>query len=409
VRRSLAFAVSAAVVATALARAVYGQAAASSTLVILLPLGMATVLAAHAIVAARARIGGLRRQFCLLAAVATAQLALAVGVFVELMFVSAHDAFFTALVAAFTGAVGLWAGRLLGRRALADVDAVRTTLDAVAQGRRDVRTNLVGRDELARLGGDVDAMVATLAGEEQARRGLIAAVSHDLRTPLTSLRLLVDAIDDDLVTNAAMRHDYLRRISANVHALSGLIEDLFELSRLESGDIQWSMERVRLDELVHETIDVMRPHADAGAVSVRAELAPPLVAARANPEQIQRVLFNLIQNAIRHTPADGSVVVRAAAATGGAIEIEVADSGPGIAAGDRDRVFDPFFQGGERTARSAGGAGLGLAIARAIVEAHGGRIWLADAELGTAVRFRLPDGVSGAARLPQATGPGARA
>ena len=392
--RSLAFAVSAAAVAAVLAGAAYGSAAARTTLSILLPLGVATVLAAHAIVARRAQIGGLRRQFVLLAVVAAAQLAIAVGVFVQLMFVSGHDAFFTVLVAAFTGALGLWAGRLLGRRALADVDAVRTTLEAVAQGRRDVRTDLTGRDELARLGADVDAMVTTLAAEEHARRGLIAAVSHDLRTPLTSLRLLVDAIDDDLVTGSAMRLDYLSRISVNVHALSALIDDLFELSRLESGDIRWTMERVQLDELVHETIDAMRPHADAGSVVVRAELSPELVAARANPEQLQRVLFNLIQNAIRHTPADGSVVVRAAPATGDAIEIEVADSGPGIAQDERERVFNPFFQGGDRIARSDGGAGLGLAISRAIIEAHGGRIWLADGELGTTVRFRLPDRVA---------------
>ena len=389
--RSLAFAVTAAAITAAVAGAGYGGAAAFTTLLILLPLGVATVLAAHAIAAHRAQIGGLRRQFVLLALVAAAQLAIAVGVFVQLMFVSGHDAFFTVLVAAFTGVLGLWAGRLLGRRALADVDAVRTTLEAVANGRRDVRTSLAGRDELARLGADVDAMVSTLAAEERARRGLIAAVSHDLRTPLTSLRLLVDAIDDDLVTGSAMRRDYLSRISVNVHALSALIDDLFELSRLESRDIAWTMERVRLDELVHETIDAMRPHAEAGSVVVRAELAPALVAARANPEQLQRVLFNLIQNAIRHTPADGSVVVRAAPATGDAIEIEVADSGPGIACHERDRVFDPLFRGGDGSARSDGGAGLGLAISRAIIEAHGGRIWLADAELGTTVRFRLPD------------------
>ncbi|HEY1537893.1 MAG TPA: HAMP domain-containing sensor histidine kinase [Solirubrobacteraceae bacterium] len=393
-RRSLAFAVSAAALAAGLADAAYGRAAAGTTLYILLPLGVATVLAAHAIVARRAQIGGLRRQFVLLAAVAAAQLAIAVGVFVQLMFVSGHDAFLTVLVAAFTGMLGLYAGRLLGRRALADVDAVRTTLDAVAHGRRDIRTNLAGRDELARLGADVDAMVSTLAAEEQARRGLMAAVSHDLRTPLTSLRLLVDAIDDDLVTGSAMRHDYLGRISVNVHVLSGLIDDLFELSRLESGDIRWTMEQVRLDELVHETIDAMRPHADAGSVVMRAELAPALVAVRANPEQIQRVLFNLIQNAIRHTPADGSVVVRATPATGGAIEIEVTDSGPGIPDDERERVFDPFFQGGDRSARSNGGTGLGLAISRAIVEAHGGRMWLADTEIGTTVRFRLPDRVA---------------
>ena len=388
--RGFAFAAAAAALAAGIATGAYGSAAGLTSLLILLPLGCATVFAAHAIVAARARIGGLRRQFALLAVLAAAQLAIAVGVFVELMFVSGHDAFFTVLVSGFTGALALWAGRLLGRRALADIDAVRTTLAAVGEGRRDVRTNLAGRDELARLGADVDAMVTTLAAEEQARRGLIATVSHDLRTPLTALRLLVDAIDDDLVTDAATRRDYLGRISVNVHALSALIDDLFEFSRLESGDIRWEMGNVMLDELVQETIEAMRPHAEAGAVVVHAELAPELAAAQGNPEQIQRVLFNLIQNAIRHTPADGSVVVRAAPASEGAIEIEVADSGPGISASDRDRVFEPFFQGGDRAARSGGGAGLGLAISRAIVEAHGGRIWVAVAERGTCVRFRLP-------------------
>ena len=388
--RGLAFAALAAALAAAVAGAAYGSPAGVTTMLILVPLGCATVLAAHGIVAARSRIGGLRRQFGLLAALAATQLAIAVGVFVELMFVSGHDAFFTVLVAGFTGALTLWAARLVGRRALADVDAVRTTLEAVGEGRRDVRTDLAGDDEIARLGADVDAMVSTLAAEERARRGLIASVSHDLRTPLTSLRLLVDAIDDDLVTDPSTRRDYLRRISTNVHVLSALIDDLFELSRLESGDIRWTMERVMLDELVQETIDAMRPHAEAGAVTVHAELAPQLAAAQANPEQIQRVLFNLIQNAIRHTPADGSVVVRAAPASEGAIEIEVADTGPGIAGDERDHVFDPFFQGTARAAGSDAGAGLGLAISRAIIEAHGGRIWLADAESGTCVRFRLP-------------------
>jgi signal transduction histidine kinase len=111
--------------------------------------------------------------------------------------------------------------------------------------------------------------------------------------------------------------------------------------------------------------------------------------AQGDPEKLQRVLFNLIQNAIRHTPADGSVVVRAAPA-GDAVEIEIADTGAGITAADRERVFEPFFRGGAEAARPANGAGLGLAISRAIVEAHGGRIWLPDVPAGTAVRFSIP-------------------
>jgi signal transduction histidine kinase len=124
-------------------------------------------------------------------------------------------------------------------------------------------------------------------------------------------------------------------------------------------------------------------------VAVVAELegAPPTT--RANPEKLQRVLFNLIQNAIRHTPADGSVTVRAQARDG-AVEIEVTDTGDGITPADRERVFEPFFRGGADAARTSSGAGLGLAISRAIVEAHGGRIWLEGGGGGTRVRVRLP-------------------
>ncbi len=140
----------------------------------------------------------------------------------------------------------------------------------------------------------------------------------------------------------------------------------------------------------------MRPAAAAEAVTVRAELAPSLAAARANPEKLQRVLFNLIQNAIRHTPPDGSVTVRAES-IGDGIEIEVADTGSGIAGEHRPRVFEAFYRADG--ARSDGGAGLGLAVSRAIVEAHGGAIWLEDAAVGTRVRFRLPAG-----ELPRGAG-----
>jgi signal transduction histidine kinase len=172
-----------------------------------------------------------------------------------------------------------------------------------------------------------------------------------------------------------------------VRALGALIDDLFELTRIERGELGWSMEQVRLDLLVQETVEAMRPAADAGAVAVTAGPLGEAATARANAERLQRVLFNLIQNAIRHTPPDGSVTVRAEPVDG-AVEIEVADTGPGIPAADRRRVFEPFFRGDP--ARTDAGAGLGLAISRAIVEAHGGRIWLVDSAVGTRVRFRLP-------------------
>jgi signal transduction histidine kinase len=220
---------------------------------------------------------------------------------------------------------------------------------------------------------------------EDARRQLVAAASHDLRTPLASLRLLVESIDDGVATGQT-RERYLREIRTHVGVLSGLIDDLFELSRIEAGDISWTMRRVELRDLIGDTVAAMRAPAAERGVKIAAELPPGDVAARANAEKVQRVLFNLIQNAIRHTPTDGSVTVRARSGARG-VEVEVADSGEGIAAGEGERVFEAFYRGD--AARGEEGAGLGLAISRAIVEAHGGRIWLEDGSPGTRVHFTL--------------------
>jgi signal transduction histidine kinase len=221
---------------------------------------------------------------------------------------------------------------------------------------------------------------------EDARRQLVAAASHDLRTPLASLRLLVESIDDGVATGQT-RERYLREIRTHVGVLSDLIDDLFELSRIEAGDISWTMRRVELRDLIGDTVAAMRAPAAERGVKIAADLPPGDVAARANAEKVQRVLFNLIQNAIRHTPADGSVTVRARSGARGGVEVEVADSGEGIAAGDGERVFEAFYRGD--AARGEEGAGLGLAISRAIVEAHGGRIWLEDGSPGTRVHFTL--------------------
>src|SRR5262249_9114732 len=152
-----------------------------------------------------------------------------------------------------------------------------------------------------------------------------------------------EAVQDGVVDEATAR-DYAARMSIQVRALGGLIDDLFELTRLESGELRWSMEQVALDALVRDAVEAMRPMAAAASVDVRAllEAGDPL-AATGDAARLQRVLFNLIQNAIRHTPPDGTVTVRAArAADGDGVEIEVADTGAGIPAGDRERVFAPF-------------------------------------------------------------------
>jgi signal transduction histidine kinase len=356
----------------------------------------AVVLAAVELLRRRRRLAGsLASQFTLAVGVSIGLSSAGVGVIALLMFISPHDALVVAvllLFAALLAAYSVWA---LTRGALADLHAIRDGLRAVGEGRRDIDIRTTADDELAELAGAATRMAAQLAAREaeretadEARRDLVAAVSHDLRTPLTSLRLLSEAIEDRLV-DAETRRAYLEQMSVHIRSLSALVDDLFELSRLESGDIQWSMERVRLDELVEETVDAMQPQARSSRVRVAAAVPAGLAADRCDPERLQRVLFNLIQNAIHHTPADGSVTVLAEL-NGSGVEVEVADSGEGMAADDRERAFEAFYRGGAGKARSGDGSGLGLAICRAIVEAHGGRIWLADSTTGTRVRFNLP-------------------
>jgi signal transduction histidine kinase len=274
------------------------------------------------------------------------------------------------------------------------VAQIRDALTAVGAGERDKRVVAGAAAELAELADAVTLMIGQLAQEEtrrdaadSARRRLVASVSHDLRTPLAALRLMLAAIEDEVVDERT-RTRYLSTMHTHVSALGSMVDDMFELSRLEAGDLEWSIRQVELPELVNETVAAMRVEADAKGVSVAAELGALPRPARADPERLQRVLFNLIQNAIRHTPADGSVTVRAQRA-GDWVEIEVADTGAGISGEDRERLFDPFVRG-ENDGERGTGAGLGLVTSRAIVEAHGGRIWLADSEVGTRVRFVIP-------------------
>jgi signal transduction histidine kinase len=351
--------------------------------------------AGPAVARARRLAGPLSRQLALVVAIGVAPVLVALVVVSMLMVVSGHAAVLVALIVLGSGVLAFLGAMLIGRGILRDVEGIRDGLMSVGRGERDVQITTAGRDELAELAVAANAMIADLQAEEaardqsdSARRDLVAAVSHDLRTPITSLRLLAEAVGDNIV-DGELRRVYIDRMRTHIDALSALIDDLFELSRLEAGDISWSLERVPLHELVGETVEAMRLQAEAKGVAVLTSVPDELSPAHANPEKLQRVLFNLIQNAIRHTPADGSVVVRAEPVAAG-IEIEISDSGDGIAPDQREHVFTAFYRGGADAARTGDGAGLGLAVSRAIVEAHGGRIWLADSPRGTRVRFSLP-------------------
>jgi signal transduction histidine kinase len=362
---------------------------------IVLPIGVAALLIAHAADAHRLRLRTLRGRFELGLALALGQLLAVLVIGGALMFVSTHDAWTTIGVLLFAALIATRAAQLLSGGVVEDIRAIRDGLQAVERGERDIRVTVGSSRELGDLAHAANTMIRTLASAERhrdaaeaARRQVIAAVSHDLRTPLTSLRLLTQAFDDDLV-DAQTAGRYVRTMGANVRALGSLIDDLFELSRLDAAHLAWSTEAVRLAELIDETLAALTPDAEEHSVLLSAQIPPGLAPAQANPEKLQRVLANLLQNAIHHTPPDGTVLVSARRADG-AVEIAVADSGDGIAASDRPRVFEPFYRGGSDAARTRPGSGLGLAIARAIVEAHGGRIWLAEASDGTRVCFTVP-------------------
>jgi signal transduction histidine kinase len=375
--------------------AVYAATAGALMALFLLLCGVGVAGAVHMLTRLRGAAGSLRRQLTIGVGLSATLVTLGLGAVALLMFISPHDALVMAVLLLFAGVLTVYSTRILARGTLRDIEAVRDGLMAVGEGQRDVRIETAAHDELAELAGSANRMIDQLSrGEadrdaaERARRDLVAAVSHDLRTPLTSLRLLAEAVEDELVDQET-RQRYLEQMSLQLRSLSALIEDLFELSRLEAGQIQWSMERICVEELVEETVEAMRPHADAKRVRLEATVSGSPPEARANPEKLQRVLFNLIQNAVRHTPADGSVTVAAASGSAG-VEVEVADTGDGFDEVDQARAFEPFYRGGNGSARTRDGAGLGLPICRAIVEAHGGRIWFENGGPGARVRFSLP-------------------
>jgi len=223
----------------------YGAHAGWTCLAILAPMGLLSVLGVERLLASRAKLGGIRRQLSLGGTIVLGQLLLAMGLFVVLMTSSTRDGVFTAVLVAYAGTVGVWGARAISRRVLGDIDELRRGLNAIGQGEHGVHMAVQGDDELALVARDVEQLAARLASEaharerlERARRELLAAISHDVRTPITSLRLLSEALDDDLV-DGAKRREYVSRIGVHVRGLGALIDDLFELSRLEAGDIRW--------------------------------------------------------------------------------------------------------------------------------------------------------------------------
>jgi signal transduction histidine kinase len=333
------------------------------------------------------RIGGVRGQLVGAGLIGSLLLVGMVLVGARAMFLSAHDLslLLTMLLYAALLASGF---SLLGAAALSRrVEQVREGASRLSQGDLDAEVPESGHDEISSLAGDFNHMARRLRESadrqremEQARRDLIAAVSHDLRTPLASARALVEAVADGVADDPETEARYLASVRNELDSLGRLVDDLFELARIDSGTLRLDLEEASLRDVISDTLSGFNPQAEKRGVSLLGEVSGDVDPVLINPPKLQRVLQNLLSNALRHTPADGSVVIRARPQEE-AVCVEISDTGEGISPEDLPRVFEQSFRGERSRSRSSEtpdggetGTGLGLAIARGLVEAHGGSI-----------------------------------
>jgi signal transduction histidine kinase len=247
-----------------------------------------------------------------------------------------------------------------------------------AEGRFGKRLPEGGADEIAQLGRSlnymadrIEALVEGLKKSEGLRREFLATVSHELRTPITSIRGFAEALRDKVVSDEAQKQRYLDIIAGEAGRLGRLIADLLTFSKLEAGQLEFRLEPLNLPEWLEGFSEGVGP--GLAQDSIRLELAlEPVGMVWADRDRLHQVLTNLSDNAGRFTPPGGRITI-AVKDPGEEVRVSVTDTGPGIAPEELPRVFDRFYQGKERP-RSAGGAGLGLAIVRSIVEGHGGRV-----------------------------------
>jgi signal transduction histidine kinase len=286
-------------------------------------------------------------------------------------------------VAAGSASAAVVAGLVLARSIALSIRRVGDSAQQLAAGDLGARAPQGGAAEIEQLAASFNAMAESIEQIFDARRELVAWASHDLRTPLASMQAMLEAIEDGLVEP----EHYLPTLRDQVRTLSLLVDDLFELARIDAGVLRMELQQTNVSGLVESALRLLEPEATARGVGLEAyvdgEAAAPMA-----PDKIERVLFNLLTNAVRHTPSDGSVAVHAEQRDSDVL-VRVEDTGEGLAPEAPARMFERFWRADP--ARSGGGTGLGLAIARGLVEAHGGRIWAENRPDGGAiVSFTIP-------------------
>lgn len=346
------------------------------------------------------RLGSLSLTLTVGYVLAAVLMLLNVWVTAGLMFINEHDLALAGLLLLFASGISIAFGAFLSSALAQTLGRIAKATQQLSRGEFDVRVEQEGRDEVAQLAGAFNEMAERLgrADEEArrietARRDFVAWISHDLRTPLTSLRVMIEALAEGVVEDDKTRNRYLHQCQVEIKAMSELIDELFELSRVDSGRITIELQPASLSDLVSDSIGSFRARAEAKGVHLSGEVANDVDPVNIGMREIGRVLHNLLENALRYTPSGGEINVRAQR-MGEAILVAVQDNGSGVGDGDLEHVFDPFFRAdGSRRRQEGGGtgAGLGLAIARGLIEAHGGQIGM-ESEPGvkTTVQFILP-------------------
>jgi signal transduction histidine kinase len=351
------------------------------------------------------------RDSVLVAALTPVVTVVIAGVVVAMtMFLSTRQ--FAVLIATviFAGLGGVITSIVLARTITRGSDELRLAASAVGRGESFVAPASPPSAELAALAAELRRAHANLdeartreRALEESRRELIAWVSHDLRTPLAGIRAMAEALEDDVVSTTPDRQLYYRRIRLEADRLAAMVDDLFELSRIHAGSLSLSLRSMALHEVVREAIASVTPVAAAKGVRVVGPGGPNEPLVDVDEYKLVRVVANLLGNAVRHTPHDGAVDV-AADQDGRFAYLTVTDGCGGIPAADLDRVFDVAFRGSTaRTPGPDGGAGLGLAIARGIVQAHAGEISVANVSGGCRFTVALPLSATSAEKARQPT------
>lgn len=320
-----------------------------------------------------------------------------------LMFVNTgHDLPMLLAILVFAAVIAGYAAMRMSTSVSASITALAGTAKKLSAGDLSVRMSSAQSDaDVHEVVSAFNEMAESLeeAARQQAqldesRRELSAAISHDLRTPISSARVMLEAIRDGVTDTQAERDEYLDRVLVQVKSLGSMIDDLFALSLIDAGELRLELENTVVDDLVEETLRSMEPTAAQKGLTLSGHVNGALGEAVMDSKQVKRVLLNLVQNAIRHTPPDGSVIVMANRQSD-RIEFEVRDTGEGFDPADSDRIWTRFFRSDPARSRIADEStqgGLGLAIARGIVELHGGSITAqTEPNKGATFRFWIPD------------------